>query len=661
MYPWSADARETIKEVSDIDDALIEQTDEIKAFLHKTRYYFVTGTKGTGKSLLLMAKRRNLRGIDYMIPKDLLLDVPEVSIGTLSRNVMSFLRKERDMQLLWSISIMISIVKNLGMSDQLLKANMSDSLKYLVSLEHCVTVSSHFSEILWSVSAKQFFKDLSKDHDTFLLPLVQSINRSVAIFIDNVDECFEEAERAIWYTAQTSLVKAVYSLVRLNPRLKIFVSIRKEAFLRLKLSTEMYLQYEDVTLDLRYHKEELKEIFVRNINRDNTEHLMEKSFLRERPIYSFVGVDKIRHGYVDENEDIFDYIYRHTLRRPRDFMTIGRAISGCPTSARNPKKSGGIKKLADLVNQAATKVAEVYMNEITPHLKVDDFSKVYELIDYNVMDREQLKVICMVFNDDVSCNNRQCKECKDGTHIFCELYKIGLLGYVTDDRIRKAEFIQRFSWVGEKTFEDVGILPDAGHYLVHPILNDLISKKSNAYQRNIDDINIIGYDRPWRISKAAPVADTKPVADKTMVKTQVKEAKIKVEPPFQIDETTHRLFDKNGRQIHLNREQHAVLLALVKKIGQHPIGLLKDDFIVEILIRCGRNKDSGDKSPRSIVRQFAQSLRRRLKTQGIRDTNAIIRTLKKAGGLVPGDDWNPKRSTIYGSEASITFRRSRSD
>src|SRR5438552_16582261 len=58
-------------------------------------------------------------------------------------------------------------------------------------------------------------------------------------------------------------------------------------------------------------------------------------------------------------------------------------------------------------------------------------------------------------------------------HIFCALYRVGLLGYVHHDRIRGA-WGQRFLRPGEATLERVGTLPPATHYLLHAVLTDEI-------------------------------------------------------------------------------------------------------------------------------------------------------------------------------------------
>jgi hypothetical protein len=72
-----------------------------------------------------------------------------------------------------------------------------------------------------------------------------------------------------------------------------------------------------------------------------------------------------------------------------------------------------------------------------------------------------------------------------------------LLGYVHHDRIR-GQWVQRFLRPGEATFEGTGALPPATHYLLHPVLSDVIGRSNPSFFQRVDRANIVGYDRPWR-------------------------------------------------------------------------------------------------------------------------------------------------------------------
>lgn len=312
MLPWSIDAREAINDIKDvdkIDPSLIAFNEDIKKMLYDDRYIFIIGTKGFGKSFLLLYKRKLVKN-SILIPQKRPLDIPHIAY--LSNEAQHRLYDKRELCLLWTLSLSIIIAKVYGMN--CIEHECSQSLKWLMNHKLCNTMSSVMNKIITEIDRKEFIKDLSNDYNILIYPFLQSINSPIYIFIDNLDECFESFGSFLWYSAPQCLIKSVYDLIRLNPNLKIFASIRKEAFL--KFENEMIMQYRNVSLMLRYSKDDLKKIFINNINKDDIENLREPDFINEYPIIAFLGTDKIKHGFVNEEEDTFDYIYRHTLRRP---------------------------------------------------------------------------------------------------------------------------------------------------------------------------------------------------------------------------------------------------------------------------------------------------------------------------------------------------------
>jgi len=89
-----------------------------------------------------------------------------------------------------------------------------------------------------------------------------------------------------------------------------------------------------------------------------------------------------------------------------------------------------------------------------------------------------------------------CKSCDGGRHIFCDLYRAGLIGIIGTDSVN-GELVQEFPPVGDSLFLDGHALPPSERYLIHPVLNDKIKSKNPQFTQGISRNNIIGFDRPW--------------------------------------------------------------------------------------------------------------------------------------------------------------------
>jgi class 3 adenylate cyclase len=64
-----------------------------------------------------------------------------------------------------------------------------------------------------------------------------------------------------------------------------------------------------------------------------------------------------------------------------------------------------------------------------------------------------------------------------------------------------AELVQYFRHPGEVPLDRDDVLPDAEYFLIHPSLDLLIGSYNPEYFRNLDKLNVIGADRPWRAAR----------------------------------------------------------------------------------------------------------------------------------------------------------------
>src|SRR5262249_48536572 len=274
------------------------------------------------------------------------------------------------------------------------------------------------------------------DTDGHLVPRLRAVKAPLAIFIDGVDEYFNkhvedrgvspsvtgELSPNVWHFAQLGLVEVAYQLRRINHHLKVFAAVRKEAYARLPQRTAMSQQYRGSAVDIAYSLESLREIFVNNIRLLKADRMVRPDRLRADPLEAFLGRAHVTHTYTREDEDAFAYVCRHTLLRPRDLMTIGERLG-----ALRPEERRDEYRLKEGVNQAATEIAHEYLAEIAPHTGDLDIDRLLRRLPGHILTRNEVETL---FDDHTAATGSG-----DDKHVFCALYRAGLLGYVHHDRI----------------------------------------------------------------------------------------------------------------------------------------------------------------------------------------------------------------------------------
>jgi class 3 adenylate cyclase len=500
MRAWTVDA-DDIQVEEDFNESLLHRTPEIEGFLRGDRddKFIVIGTKGFGKTLLLKAKRilYQREGRATCLPAWALLDKP-IGDKIFSRELLAFFMvSPLPWSKIWLTAICLATLKHLGAASTL---RVGPSLAGLIADEQLHGVIDHFVRLLELTPSE--LQRCGTDTDGHLVPRLRSVTSPVAIFIDGIDEYFNkhvegltshpsvtgELSPNIWHFAQLGLVEVAYQLRRINHHIKVFAAVRKEAYARLAKTTVMAQQYRGSAVDIAYSRQSLREIFLNNVRLLKGDTMVRPERLRADPLQAFLGRSTVTDGYTREEEEGFEFICRHSLLRPRDLMTIGERLA-----ALRPHERRDELRLKEVVHQAATEIAYEYLAEIAPHIGNLALEQLLRRLPSNVLTREQIETL--FFEHSLATGGEE-------KHVFCALYRVGLLGYVHYDRVR-GEWAQRFLRPGEATLEPDGMLPEATHYLLHPVLHDVIGRLNPAYLQHINRANIVGYARPWRETESA--------------------------------------------------------------------------------------------------------------------------------------------------------------
>jgi hypothetical protein len=510
VTPWVVDANQMdAEDLTAFEQTLLHPNSEISDFLewdNKSKT-IVIAPKGYGKTLLLKAKCKSIRDrIRHIVPSNAnLVDIPSGSPFVVSSKKYDSLRDHTDYwHNIWVCAFSIAIFKELGEKF----TGLSEAGAVFFNHEDLRSPCDIFAR-LTALDVGQYY-NIREDCLTSLLPRTRAIKTPVAVFVDNLDEYYESTLKHIssgnlsaisgqqlksyWYLSQLGMASASRELSQINSHLKIYVSIRREILQKAITSSYFGTQLRGKSLIIEYSQTDLEAIIEKNIRSEQASKLHNRALQASRPIEAFFGeVSRVVHPVTGDEERIVDFWLRHTLGRPRDVVFIGERLSAIPPAQRNAHR------LRAAIRSTARELVLAYMAEMQPHLDSFDPTLLYKLINKNVLTAADLASISYSYDQNFSAKTGIANG--HSNHVFCALFKVGLLGYVTYDAEAK-EKIQRFRSPGEESLDGVDILPKASLYLIHPGLDEVIFDVNPDYYRGLDKHNIVGQDRPWREKRA---------------------------------------------------------------------------------------------------------------------------------------------------------------
>jgi len=130
------------------------------------------------------------------------------------------------------------------------------------------------------------------------------------------------------------------------------------------------------------------------------------------------------------------------------FSALGRALSDL-----SPSERGHVERFRTTVTENAAGIAREYANEIQPYIGAIDLELLFTLIDRNVLRAVDLERIYHAYDAAAAP--------PEPAHVFCMLFRAGLLGWVDVDLARHLP-VQKFLLPGERAFTHTDALPEAG-------------------------------------------------------------------------------------------------------------------------------------------------------------------------------------------------------
>lgn len=500
---WISDGSQI--DIPFLEDVLF-QTPIIKSFLESDHQFFVSANKGLGKTLLLRYKRsllmdeytrsrkEGLHPAVHFVPEGRpYLDFMSSAIPSLSKGHLKFLTSLRNCKRLWSLAIRASAISHFpdivgGLGEQPEQGVARHVLNWLAHPR--VQPTTVFKDLL-ALSVREL-NQLLDSCENRLDYLFRGVHSGVYFFIDKVEQGISNLGRDAWINVQAGLLEAAWDIMNANNHVKVFATIREEAYANYESDIKANLF--SATAMLRYGLDDLH---------DMIDGLCE--FYESQPKFAdFVKLRTVRNTHCRVDEDSFRYLHRHAVGRPRDLVIICSELSKRRSELTE-------RQFREVVNEVSSNhvVANVF-DEMAVFLDClrsrEDRQQFFGLLPYNILTPDELMDICCRFNglagmsiDDLQSADELLR------HPFCELYSCGLLGVVRANSHDEAPQ-QLFKQPHDIMNYAGSCLPPAEFYLVHPSLQSLIHRQGSGHAYRTFRYIAVGHKYPWRSHFPALVA-----------------------------------------------------------------------------------------------------------------------------------------------------------
>ena len=494
---------------SDVSRSAIYVDDKITTFLDYDRQPILIASKGMGKTLLLRTKKKILqdrqRG-ELIIPRNLEYDEPKI-FGQIKTDYSGF-EDPRFWLELWRACILLSILSyprphSLASHPRPISADTLATYLNQLPLDRAliaalladITTSaannpSHYLGTFLQHSLSQV--EQLRRYTHILTSLSETfIHSAVYVFIDGFDqtltEVFAPHNLDAWRSAQIGLVLAAHHLNTENQHIKVFASIRQEAFAGYKGQHREVIKGKSIHLE--YAETDLRAMFLKNVQIYSGFHTIEE----------FVGLRSLHNDVFEHEEDVFRYIYRHSSGTPRSVMFLGQKLATLGLS-RCTREEAATKVKVAVNTVSADSIREdylvaqrsIFLRALATESAISTF---LGLISSNVLNATAMKAINSEFATREQISPTE-------SHPFCELLNIGLLGTHRADPV-SLDSVQYFRKPDQFDWKQDHLLQESHIYFIHPALHGELVNQSPSYR--VNKCCLIGDGYPWPFQGSADV------------------------------------------------------------------------------------------------------------------------------------------------------------
>ncbi len=484
---WATDANQI--EINEVD-RIVYRNECIDEFLNRRNRYFLSATKGLGKTLLLTYKRRLLT--EHGTSEDMVCLIPKGRPYLDFMSEMKFLSARFEKPLsdlstckrLWGAALRISILSHHG---SLLQDDQHFELEpFPPRIQRWLKGANVEPTVVFKELTSLRISDVNRLIDStenFLDGQVRQVHHSTLVFVDKVDQAVRRMSRPAWINIQAGLIEAAWDLMSANSHIKVFASIRQEAFANYESDIKSNLF--GATTVLRYSDDDLHGLMDR----------LAGCYEGTTDFKQFVGVNVIKHPRRPLPEDSFEFLRRYTLGRPRDFVAIASELSSGLTSLDEHRYCDLIRHTSAMALVATvfdeTQVFLDCLHEKTNRLKF------LSQIPANILTRDVAVSVSARFNglpEDSLWHFDE--ESPDIFHPFRDLYLTGLLGVVNRDE-QDVE-TQRFRQPDDVFNDAARDLPESSHYFLHPALVEYIQQYQQSGNFRTCQHILVGDNASWQ-------------------------------------------------------------------------------------------------------------------------------------------------------------------